>query len=71
MAVLWLALFHNSHLKSKQHKNCLIIHGFILQNAEAVNSNFAFVSHPTPRIKEESEKDRSNKEKKKKNRQLL
>lgn len=69
MAVLWLALFHNSHLKSKQHKNCLIIHGFILQNTEAVNSNFAFDSHPTPSIKKESENDRSNKEKQKKEKQ--
>lgn len=39
------------HLKSKQHKTRLIIHGVILQNAEPVNSNFAFESHPTPSIK--------------------
>lgn len=34
-----LLLFHNSHLNGKQHKTCLIIHGFVLQNREAAESD--------------------------------
>ena len=65
-----LLLFHDSHLKSKQHKNCLIIHGFILQNTEPAESGckqwFGFWSSSyTKYIKRNRKRQSSNRKKRK------